>query len=121
MVKIRDVVRPMAMFWGVSLPWNLLVSVALGLWLMFAPAVFGSTGAAAYSDHLVGALTDVGRAVRFVNIVFAAWVIVAPWILGGATPESRWRNIIIGALVILLSFPLGKIGERYGSWQRYIR
>ena len=51
-----NVVRPMAMFWGVSLPWNLFVSAALGLWLMFAPSALGSTGMAAHSDHLIGAL-----------------------------------------------------------------
>lgn len=39
-----DAVRPMAMFWGVSLPWNLLVIAALGLWLMLAPSVLGITG-----------------------------------------------------------------------------
>lgn len=56
-VKIRpDLVSPSAMVWGVMLPWNLLVSIALGLWLMFAPFMFGSVGTAAHSDHLVGAL-----------------------------------------------------------------
>jgi hypothetical protein len=45
-----------AMVWGVTAPWNLLLTAALGLWLMAAPAVFGSQGGAADSDHLVGAL-----------------------------------------------------------------
>ncbi len=125
-----DVVRPAALFWGVTLTWNLLVSVAVGLWLMFAPAALGITGTAAHSDHLVGALivtaavialADVGRVVRFFNILFGAWVIAAPWVLGGATSASRWSDMIAGALVILLSFPRGKIGEKYGDFARYIR
>ena len=130
-VSVRpDVVSPAAMVWGVLLPWNLLVSAALGLWLMFAPAALGSTGTAAHSDHLVGALivtaavialADVGRAARFVNVLFGAWVIVAPWLLGGATASATWNDMIAGALVILLSFPRGKIGERYGDFERYIR
>jgi uncharacterized membrane protein len=130
-VSVRpDVVSPGAMVWGVTLPWNLVVSVALGLWLMFAPAVLGSTGIAAHSDHLVGALivtaavialADVGRAARFINLLFGAWVIVAPWLLSGATTGSKLSGIIAGALVILLSFPRGTIGERYGDFQRYIR
>ncbi|MEO8050309.1 MAG: vitamin K epoxide reductase family protein [Acidobacteriota bacterium] len=125
-----EVVSPAAMVWGVLLPWNLLVSVAMGLWLMFAPAALGSTGWGAHSDHLFGALivtvsvialADVGRAARFVNVLFGAWVIVAPWLLSGATANARWNDLIAGALVILLSFPRGKIGERYGSFERYIR
>ena len=126
----RDVVGARAMVWGVALPWNLLLSVGLGIWLMFAPSVFGSSGAAAHSDHLVGALivtaavialADVGRSTRFINIFFAVLVIAAPWLLGGDTSGSRWNDAIIGVLVIVLSLPRGPVLERYGSWQAYIR
>ena len=81
-VTVRpDVVSPGAMVWGVSLPWNLLVSAALGLWLMFAPSRAGSVGRLP-TDHLVGALivtaavialADVGRAVRFSQCFSARW------------------------------------------------
>ena len=131
-VPVRpDVVSPAAMVWGVTMPWNLLVSAVLGLWLMSAPSALGSMGTAAHSDHLVGALivtvavialADVGRLTRFVNVLFGAWVILAPWLLSGATSGSTWSGIVVGALVILLSFPRGKIGERYGDFERrYIR
>lgn len=122
-----DVVSVKAMVWGVALPWNLLLSMAIGVWLMLAPSVLGSTGAAAHAEHLVGALivtvavialADVGRATRFANLAFGAAVIVAPWILAGATAASRWSGAIAGALVILLSLPRGPVGERYGSWER---
>jgi len=125
-----DVVSARAMVWGVALPWTLLLGVGLGVWLMFAPAVLGSTGAVAGNSQLVGALivtiatiamADVGRAVRFVNVAFGAWMIVAPWVLGGATPAARWSSAIAGALVILLSVPRGPVGERYGTWARVIR
>jgi uncharacterized membrane protein len=125
-----DVVSPMAMLWGVSLPWNLLLSVALGLWLMFAPFAFGSIGMAAHSDHLIGALivtvaiialAEVGRAARFVNIVFGAWVIVSPWLFGGSTTSGTWNDMIVGTLVLLFSFARGPVVERYGSYQSFIR
>jgi uncharacterized membrane protein len=125
-----DVVSPVAMVWGVALPWNLLVSIALGVWLMFAPDVMGTTGAAAHADHVIGALiitfavmalADVGRALRFANVLFAALVIAAPWVLMGATTGSRWNDAVIGALVIVLSLPRGRVGERYGNWERFIR
>ena len=130
-VAVRpDVVSPTAMVWGVVLPWNLLVSTALGLWLMFAPAALGSMGMAAHSDHLVGALivtasviafADVGRTVRFINVLFGAWLIAAPWLLGGATTISTMNDLIVGSLAILISFPRGRIGERYGSFEKFIR
>jgi uncharacterized membrane protein len=125
-----DVVSAPAMVWGVALPWNLLLSVGLGVWLMLSPALLGIAGVAAHSDHLVGALivtaavialADVGRTARFINILFGAWVIAAPWLLGGATPASRWSDAIAGALVIFSSLRRGPVGERYGSWQPYIR
>jgi len=125
-----DVVSAEAMIWGVSLPWNLLLSAGLGGWLMFAPAAIGITGAVAHSDHLVGALVvtvavialaDVGRALRFINVFFGAWMIAASWLLGGATSFSRWSDVIVGALLVLLSLRRGPVGEQYGTAQRLIR
>lgn len=96
---------------------------------MAAPGVFGTQGTAADSNHLVGALVatfaaialgEVTRAARFVNVVAAAWIIAAPWLLSGATPAATWNNVIVGALVALLSIPRGGVRERYGSWNRLI-
>ena len=125
-----DTVSAQAMVWGVSLPWNLLASVAVGLSLMTAPAVFGTVGRIAHSDHLVGALVvtvaitslaDVSRAVRFVNVLFGVWFIAAPWLLGGGTTVAAWNDVIVGLLLIALSLPRGPVGERYGLWERFIR
>ncbi len=125
-----DTVRPIAMVWGVALHWQLLVSVALGIWLMFTPYLAGATGSAAHTEHVIGALivtfavmalADVGRALRFTNVLFGALVIAAPWVVSGATSVSRWIDLAAGILVILLSIPKGRIGERYGSWERFIR
>jgi hypothetical protein len=124
------VVSAKAMVWGVALPWNLLASAAVGLWLMAAPSVLGSTPPISHSDHLLGALVvtvavialaDVGRALRFVNVLFGAWFIAAPWLLSGGTAVSAGNDVIAGVALILLSLPRGPVGERYGSWQRFIR
>lgn len=119
-----------AMVWGVTIPWSLLASTALGLWLMAAPAVLGSMGTAADNSRIMGALivataviamAEVGRPLRFLNVLFALWVIGAPWILSGATTVTTWNNAVVGALVLLLSVRRGMIRERYGSWNRFIR
>ena len=118
-----------AMVWGVSLPWPLLLSTALGIWLMAAPAVLGSAGAAANSDVIAGALVatvavtamgEVTRSFRFLNIVLGLWIVAGPWLLSGATTSSTWNGAIAGLLVVVLSLPRGRIGERYGSWDRYL-
>jgi uncharacterized membrane protein len=125
-----DVVSAKAMVWGTALPWNLLASAGLGVWLMLTPAMLASAGAAAHGEHLVGALiatvsvialAEVGRATRFVNVAFGIAVIAAPFVLGGATTASRLSDAIAGVLVIMLSFRRGPVVERYGIWQRYIR
>lgn len=125
-----DEVSAKAMVWGVAVPWNLLASAAVGLWLMASPALFGTVGGAADSDNVVGALVvtvaiialaDVGRAARFVNVAFGAWIIAAPWLLGGGTRTAAWNDLAVGVALILLSLRRGPVRERYGSWQRVIR
>lgn len=115
--------------WGVTAPWTLVISAALGIWLMFAPAVFGTGGRAADSDHVAGALittiavivmAEVIRAGRFLNVILGAWIVAAPWLLSGATAAAKWNNIAVGAFVILMSLPRGSIKERYAAWDRLI-
>jgi uncharacterized membrane protein len=115
--------------WGVTAPWTLLVSAALGIWLMFAPTVFGTTERAADSDHLVGAIittiavivmAEVIRAGRYLNVLLGVWIIAAPWLLSGAETAARWNNVAVGVLLIALSIPRGAIRQRYAAWDRLI-
>lgn len=115
---------------GVTYPWTLLLSIAIGIWLTFTRISFDSSSAMADSDHLIGALVvtfsiialaEVGRAVRFINIPFGAWLIAAPWLLDGtASPLAAWNGVISGALLIALAIPRGRIKDSYAGWDRYI-
>ena len=67
------------------------------------------------------ALGDVARATRFFNVLLAEGVIAAPGLLHGASTASRWSDLVAGTLVIVLSLRRGPLGERYGSWQRFIK
>jgi hypothetical protein len=67
------------------------------------------------------ATAEVGRTLRFLNVLFGAWVLVAPWMLDGFTSAARWNDVVIGILLILLSLPKGSIRGQYGGWQPYIR
>jgi hypothetical protein len=118
-----------AMAWGVTVPWTLLLSSAIGVWLMFTHLIFGTEGEMANSDHLVGALVvtvaiiamaEVVRPLVLINVLFGAWLIVAPGVLAGATLSAGWGSVIAGSLLIVLSLPRGPVRQHYGSWDRYI-
>jgi hypothetical protein len=112
-----------------NVPSNLLLSAALGVWLMAAPAMLGVSGPAANSNHLAGALVvtwaviafgQVARPARLLNIPMGLWIAAAPWLLSGATDLSRWVDLFIGALLIAMSIRRGRIDEQFGSWNRYL-
>jgi hypothetical protein len=115
---------------GVTYPWTLTLSIAIGVWLTFTRLAFDSSGAMADSDHLVGLLVvtfsimawaEVGRAIRFINIPLGAWLIAAPWLLDGiASPLATWNGVICGAILIALAIPRGRIKDSYAGWDRYV-
>jgi hypothetical protein len=123
--------RPRGMLWGFTNTWSLWASVAIGVWLMFAPAVFGVgiETSAADSDHLVGAivivfaviaLAEVARPVRFLNIPLAIWLLVAPWVTSGGTGALRISDIAAGVLLLVVSLPLGRLRDHYGTFDRLV-
>lgn len=115
---------------GITLPWTLSVSIATGAFLMLTRPIFGTSGAMADSDHVVGALAitvaiiataEVARPLRFLNVLFGAWLVAAPWILSGATPTAAWASVAIGLALMALSLPRGRrTSEHYASWDRYV-
>jgi nucleoside-diphosphate-sugar epimerase/uncharacterized membrane protein len=115
---------------GVTLPWTLGASIAIGAFLMLTRPVFGTEGAMANSDHLMGALTitvaiiataEVGRALRFFNMAFGAWLIAAPFLLAGAGPVATAAGVVLGAALIALSLPRGRRSdEHYAGWDRFV-
>lgn len=122
-----EIFREMAQ--GVTVPWTLLLTSALGVWLMLTRLIFGTEGSMANSDHLIGALTitvavmamaEVARALRFINVLFGVWLLVAPWLLNGASSAAAWGSVLVGVLLILLSLPRGPVNNRYAGWNAYV-
>uniref|UniRef100_A0ABX1N046 dTDP-glucose 4,6-dehydratase n=2 Tax=Aromatoleum buckelii TaxID=200254 RepID=A0ABX1N046_9RHOO len=111
------------------LPKALILATALGIWLMFTRTIFGTDGAMADSDHLIGALVftvsitayaETARPLRALNMVFGAWLIVAPWVLDGGSAAADVAGIIVGALLIVLAIPRGPVVRSYAGWDRYL-
>ena len=115
---------------GVNVPWTLLTSALLGIWLMFSRVSVGTSGPLADSDHLVGALVitvaviamaEVARPLRFINVLFGLWLTIAPWWLDGAELAAALSTTAVGLMLIGLSLPRGRrSGEHYGEWDRWI-
>ncbi|QDG49431.1 vitamin K epoxide reductase family protein [Persicimonas caeni] len=119
-----------AAFWGMSWSWWLAACTAIGIWLMFAPTVFGfEKTIPADIHHLGGALIvttsvismgEVIRRGRYVNLLLGLIVGVGPWLFSGIGVTASILASVAGALVIGLSLPLGPIRESYGSWNKRI-
>ncbi|MBY0320274.1 MAG: NAD-dependent epimerase/dehydratase family protein [Reyranella sp.] len=119
-----------AMMAGVTLPWTLVASVVLGIWLMFSRLALGTVPPMANSDHLVGALVvttaviamaEVVRPLRFVNVLFGGWLVLAAWFLEGASPIAHWSNVAVGISLIALSLPRGvRSQHHYAGWDRFV-
>lgn len=114
---------------GVRFTWSMTASVLIGVTLMFSRITFDTSGMAANGDHLIGALvvtfsimalSEVGRPLRFANIIFGAWLIPAPLLLTGYSGLGAAASITAGILLILLALPVGPIRSHYGAWDRWI-
>ena len=130
-----DLMSSPAAFWadakrGLTLPWTLAVSIALGAFLTLTRVTLGNEGAMANSDHVIGALVitvaiiataEVARAVRFINGALGAWLVAAPFLLTGAGHLGTIVSVIIGLALVGLSLPRGKrSAEHYASWDKYV-
>lgn len=118
--------------WGMTFPWKLSLATVLGLWLMFAPTIFGIgiESRAADLNHLGGALVvvmavlamgEVLRSFRYLNILIGLVLILAPWFINDGSLLLNINTSITGFIVMLLSFSKGKITEQYGLWEKYIK
>ncbi|HML93022.1 NAD-dependent epimerase/dehydratase family protein [Methyloceanibacter sp.] len=115
---------------GVTVPWTLAAICVLGVWLMFSRLIFGTEGAIADNDHLIGALlitvsvcamAEVARPLRLLNLFLGAWLIAAPWLLSGADTVVVLNDVVVGLVAIGLSLPRGQRStEHYGAWDRYV-
>ncbi len=113
---------------GISLPWTLALTMLVGIWLMFTRLTLDSSGDMANAEHLIGAMVltvavtamaDVARPVRFLNILFAAGLLIVPFVYG-ITGLHLVATIVAGIAIILLSLPKGRITGSYGSYSRFI-
>ncbi|MGH2532835.1 MAG: SPW repeat protein [Thermomicrobiales bacterium] len=66
-------------------------------------------------------MAEVARPLRFLNIACGLWLVIAPWVLGGANAGSTVNDVILGLALIAPSVPRGRVRETYGGWVPYVR
>lgn len=118
-----------AMTWGITIPWNLILTALLGVYLLVANTLYGLIGFIAHNTDVCAALiialsiisfAEVIRAARLLNIVIALWFLLASFLFPAAPSFIAWHNLLISLFIILLSLPRGKVKERYGTWDEKI-
>jgi nucleoside-diphosphate-sugar epimerase len=115
---------------GINVPWNLAICTLIGIALMFTRLFFGTAGAAANSDHIVGslvitfsviALGEVARPVRMLNVPLGLWLLLSPWMLEGYSGAAAVASVLAGLLLMGLCVRRGAVRGQYGAWDKVIR
>jgi len=113
---------------GVALPWNLAACIVIGLSLMFTRLTLGNDGNMANADHLLGALivttsvialAEIARSLRWLNLLFAAALLVTPFVFGAGTIATV-TSIVLAIALAVLSLRRGAVTRRWGGWERYV-
>lgn len=113
---------------GITLPWNLLGCIAIGVWLMCTRLTLDASGGMANADHLLGsliitvtvtALAEAVRVLRFINLAFALTLFITPFVYDAGLAATL-ASIICAVLLFILTIPRGKIISSYGQWDKMI-
>ena len=92
--------------------------------------LFGTSGAAANADHVAGALlvtmsitawSDVARPLRYCNLAFGAWLLLAPAILDGYSTVAGAASVVTGVALAALALSMGPVNSRMGAWDKVAR
>lgn len=103
--------------------WARFGNIALGVWLMAAPAVLGYAGRAGINDRIVGPVTiafavvaiwEVVRPLRRVNLLLGLWLLLAPWVLAFGWVATL-NSTAVGLLMIAFATVAGTRTARIGG------
>ncbi|WP_373059301.1 hypothetical protein [Zunongwangia sp. H14] len=104
--------------------WGQIINTVLGIWLMAAPGFIGATGAHADNGHIAGPIIvtfavvsywEATRNVRKWNYPVAAWLLLAPWILGYTETWAIVSDMGTGVLVAVFASVKGKVESSFGG------
>lgn len=115
--------RVLALARTIADTWARWACVALGVWLLAAPAVLGYDGLASAIHRLVGpvaagfafvAVWGHLRALRWATLPLGVVLLLVPWPLGFGT-AATFNGLVVGLAFVTLALARGPVGERYGG------
>ncbi len=118
-----------AMYSGATVPWNLLLCVALGAWQMAYSESRHLPDVVADAHAVTGALVltvavlsmaEPARALRFVNLLLAAGLMLVLLLHSNIPLGSMVHGIAIAAAIMILSMPRSSLKQSHGAWQRLV-
>jgi uncharacterized membrane protein len=124
--KTGDVLK--SSVWGMTAPWNLFISMLLGLWLVFSPAFWNLDLLTQKVTQVSGLLTitfsvlamgEVIRSCRFLNVLLGLALAVFT-LMQTETWTLLAHHLVFSFLICAFSIPKGPISQRYGTWERFI-
>lgn len=108
-----------------------LLTIAIGLWLMVAPAVLHMSVVAGKVQRTIGpivlscaaiAVAQCTRTVRLWAIPFAGALVLAPILVDFGSQLAAAQSVLCGIALTLLALPIGKLDRPYGGgWIVLIR
>jgi len=114
---------------GLTWSWELGLSLAIGLWLLFTRTTLGNAGTMADMDHLLGSLivavsvtaaAAVAKIVRYLNVPLGLALVATPFLFEASAAASA-ISVVLGLLLAWVSLRPVRVDLRYGGWNRYIR
>lgn len=109
-------------WWGVTAPWNLLLCIPLGLFLMFLFKFFPVDPFMKNLDDIIGpfiivisviSLSETIRKARFFHLILATTILIGALIFEGfSSPISLGVHVLLAALLALCCFRQGPIREK---------
>ena len=110
--------------------WARLASVAIGIWLMAAPAALGYADLACTIDRILGplaasaaivAMSEVVRGVRWVESAVGVALLLSWWVLDYPVLAAL-QSVATGGLLVVLGTRGGRITGRFGGgWTALVR
>lgn len=101
-----------------------MVTVAVGVWLMFAPAVLGYSTPAEHVDRIAGpiaaglafvALWEVLHTLRWATIPVGVFLVVAPMVFWYSSWAAVANSVACGLVIAGAGLVRGALAHRYGG------
>ena len=66
------------------------------------------------------AAAEVARATRFINVLLGLGLAASPFVIE-TSGLAMLASVVLGLLLVVLSFPKGSVKATYGNWDSCIR